>query len=290
MKKAILSLALIMPAASYAATPDDTTFVYKDKKIVVNVEDDATQVSVYDKKGNKLAKSSETTFVDGNEIQKVYVGSPFMEHEKLQDNFTKHNFPSVWVGYSATHKGVAKTKTNHTHNKASFEIGFSAVPFCWALDKAHTMGIATTLQFAYIRTNFAANYSLSMEGDRVAMTDQGEKAKHSYMDYFESRLPVMFTLYPESKKKPLGVSLGLALVYRDNANYTFSRRSSAPDIDSSIKLKHFGLNVIGNISYGPVVLSANLGITPTYKSTEGWNAYNSSVNIGVNLWELLRKK
>lgn len=74
MKILFLFAALALSAAACAEEANDTTFNVKDKKIVVDVQDERTIVKVYNKEGYRLSKTREMEFIDGQEVEQVYVG------------------------------------------------------------------------------------------------------------------------------------------------------------------------------------------------------------------------
>ncbi len=55
MKHLIFMLAALLPMLAFAADENDTTFTVKDKKIVVDVNDDKTVVTVYNKNGYEMS-------------------------------------------------------------------------------------------------------------------------------------------------------------------------------------------------------------------------------------------
>ena len=71
MKKLLL-LAAFLPLLGEAAEKEDTTFVVKDKKIVVDVDGSKTNVKVFGNDGVEQTKVSEMNFVDGQEVEQVY--------------------------------------------------------------------------------------------------------------------------------------------------------------------------------------------------------------------------
>ena len=77
MKKTLL-LAVLLPLTGMAAETADTTFVVNNKKRVVNDAAGNTKISVYGNDGKKFNRTYETNFVDGQEIERVYVTSPFI--------------------------------------------------------------------------------------------------------------------------------------------------------------------------------------------------------------------
>ena len=97
MKKLLL-LAAFLPLLGEAAEKEDTTFVVKDKKIVVDVDGSKTNVKVFGNDGVEQTKVSEMNFVDGQEVEQVYVGSPFLPTSNLQHIDFAPRYPTVWFG------------------------------------------------------------------------------------------------------------------------------------------------------------------------------------------------
>ena len=77
MRKTLL-LAVLMPLAAVASEPADTTIIMNNRQIVVNDSAGITRVSVYDNDGTQLTRTYETSFTDGQEVERVYVTSPFI--------------------------------------------------------------------------------------------------------------------------------------------------------------------------------------------------------------------
>lgn len=99
MKKALI-VAALLPTLAWSTTPTqnetDTTFVYQDTQVEVENVDGETRVSVYNKQGGALTKVRETTYIDGNEVEKVYVGSPFASHGTLQSDHLNSTLATAW--------------------------------------------------------------------------------------------------------------------------------------------------------------------------------------------------
>lgn len=107
MKHLIFMLAALLPMLAFAADENDTTFTVKDKKIVVDVNDDKTVVTVYNKNGYEMSKTRELEFIDGQEVERVYVGSPFVPGRESAEHQVPPSLPYgvVWV-YCAVKRGV----------------------------------------------------------------------------------------------------------------------------------------------------------------------------------------
>lgn len=86
--KNVMMMAAMMPAFALAETnsnsapasaeANDTTIRVNDQNIVIKQDGEQTSVKIYKKNGNEMTKISETQFVDGQEVEKVFVTSPFI--------------------------------------------------------------------------------------------------------------------------------------------------------------------------------------------------------------------
>lgn len=117
MKHLILLLAALLPALAFAAEKNDTTFTVKDKTIVVDVDSGKTVVKVYNKDGYQLSKTREMEFVDGQEVERVFVGSPLIPSENLQNMSFRPHFPMVWFGMNFLTKGVSSNSSDGLHSR-----------------------------------------------------------------------------------------------------------------------------------------------------------------------------
>lgn len=123
MKLLFLFTALILSATAYAEEVNDTTFNVKDKKIVVDVQDSKTVVKVYDNNGYEFTKTREMEYVDGQEVEQIYVGSPLVPTEVMQNLKFRPYLPTIWYGYNfmgnknAQTMATAYTAAEANHSK-----------------------------------------------------------------------------------------------------------------------------------------------------------------------------
>lgn len=127
--KMILLLAAMLPLTGIAAETSDTTFVVNDKKIVVNDSAGSTKISVYSSDGREFKRTYETNFVDGQEIERVYVTSPFIPQSlNRKKNHPRSHYPLFFMGFSQLAGSVMGTGGNadmHTRDSKSWEYGFT---------------------------------------------------------------------------------------------------------------------------------------------------------------------
>ena len=213
MKHLILLLAALLPALAFAAEKNDTTFTVKDKKIVVDVDSGKTVVKVYNKDGYQLSKTREMEFVDGQEVERVFVGSPLIPSENLQNMSFRPHFPMVWFGMNFLTKGVSSNSSDGLHSRrtGSFELGIT--PYSM-FNKARTFGLTVAVQLAWVHQCFRRNYAMYNDGGRIAYTKLGGDAGGNNINYGALRIPVMLSLQRdyEDLHMALGLSAGILVV------------------------------------------------------------------------------
>ncbi len=290
MKHLIFMLAALLPMLAFAADENDTTFTVKDKKIVVDVNDDKTVVTVYNKNGYEMSKTRELEFIDGQEVERVYVGSPFVPAENLQNIKFRPHYPTVWFGFTAPSKGVFSSSKGDTHlrRSKSFELGFTPWSVAFPFNKARTFGLTAAVQVAWVHQCFQKDYGVSQDGDRFVYTQLDPRAKGNNMNYAAFRLPVMLSYQEDYSNAQM--SLGLSFEVRTNASYRLapSDGMTTDGYPDYLRLRRCGLNLEYSLSIGPVIMSATVGLTPLFKTQTGTNAYMHSAKLGVDVLELCR--
>lgn len=289
MRTLTLIITLLLAILTRAADVNDTTFIVKDRKIVVDVDKEKTNVQVYDLNGNKQTKTRELEFVDGSEVERVFVGSPFVPTTELQSISFRPHFPMVWMGWSRLGHKVFSERGGDlmSRRSGSFELGATPWSFAIPFDKAHTMGLVAAVQVAWLHQCFNKGYAATQRGDLIEMTPLATNAKGNNINYVEIRTPMLFSIQTESF---VNAAIGFTPLVRTNASYklTAVEGSGIQSMSDTYGLKRFGLNLSLLCSYGPIVLSADCGLTPVYKTTTGTKAYSTSANIGLDVLGLLR--
>ena len=290
MKHLILLLAALLPALAFAAEKNDTTFTVKDKKIVVDVDSGKTVVKVYNKDGYQLSKTREMEFVDGQEVERVFVGSPLIPSENLQNMSFRPHFPMVWFGMNFLTKGVSSNSSDGLHSRrtGSFELGITPYSIAVPFNKARTFGLTAAVQLAWVHQCFRRNYAMYNDGGRIAYTKLGGDAGGNNINYGALRIPIMLSL--QRDYEDLHMALGLSAEVRTNAEYRFKATDATGNVHTpdGLKLRRFGLNMEYSLGFGPIVLSATAGLTSIFKTADGTKAFSSSVKIGLDVLELVR--
>ena len=105
MATMMLPLAVSADTLSEKLEMADTTFTVNGKKIVVDDRQEQTIISVYSPDGEEMLKKKEVEFAGEQEIEKIYISSPFLPstynnvHKKQVHRFENH-IPSIYYGAS----------------------------------------------------------------------------------------------------------------------------------------------------------------------------------------------
>ena len=130
-------MAAMMPAFALAETnsncapasveANDTTIRVNDQNIVIKQDGEQTSVKIYKMNGNEMTKISETQFVDGQEVEKVFVTSPFIPQtlSKRKRSLESH-YPTFFFGCSqlpGSRGSMGGNNEMHSRDSKSWEWG-----------------------------------------------------------------------------------------------------------------------------------------------------------------------
>ena len=298
MKKIFFTIALAMPMSLPAEEVADTTIVYNGKQIVISDDAQETRISVFTQDSTQMVKSSETKFVDKQEIERIYVSSPFFPNSTSQ--FYSSMYPTLWWGTTSLSTTIGSREGNASregiHTRSGFEIGFTTAESLYPLNKRGNMVFSNAVQVVYSRHNFQNSALLAGDCHSIAFENRTHApASANYMSYASIRMPFMLGYAPTANWLTdwLDTQFGLALVpeYRfGKASYVFEPEAFGDPIEQKKRILHWGLNVDFNMVLGPVKFSASVGLLPVFKTSEGKKAYCSSLNFGINIGELFGKR
>lgn len=293
MKKILFLLSAMLPMAMAAQTNEsvDTTVVVNDKKIVINDKPDKTDISVYAKDGKEMVKTREATYVDGQEIEQVYITSPFLPQKRKQGTRRyRDHIPDFYFGPNTLAGGIGgfksatglhmKSNSSHTWGITAFGMG---IPF----NRQHTFGVTTATQGGYSRHTFDPSYAMFNVDGTTKMLPLGdeEKAKKSYLSYWYLRIPVIFEWQKHINGQEAYAGVGLSVEYRYDEHSRYKGGISGTITPTGdLNMNPFGLNLEAHVGYGGVVLSLRTALTPLLNSSVGPKCYPVSMTLGLKLW------
>lgn len=281
MKKSLL-FALLLPAVAMAGEPADTTIIVDDNRIVVNDSAGITSVSVYKDDGTQLTRTYETSFADGQEVERVYVTSPFIPQTlgKNKKPMESH-YPFFFMGYNLLADGMAGFSGStalHTRDSKSWEFGFTLASVAFRLGR--NLALTTAMQTTWAYNHFQGNYVLTTTDGMSSLVEKEDiKVKKSYISYSIIRVPVMMEWSKGSFYAGAGMSIDMRM--SDESKYRANKKTYTETED--INLKPLGLNLEMRMGYGFLMLYGRVGLTPLLKTSRAPKCYSASFGMGLRI-------
>ena len=281
MRKTLL-LAVLMPLAAVASEPADTTIIMNNRQIVVNDSAGITRVSVYDNDGTQLTRTYETSFTDGQEVERVYVTSPFIPQTlgKNRKPMESH-YPFFFMGYNLLSDGAmgfSGSTALHTRDSKSWEFGFTLASVAFRLGR--NLALTTAMQTTWAYNHFQGNYVLTTTDGMSSLVEKEDiKVKKSYISYSIIRVPVMMEWSRKSFYAGLGASIDMRM--SDESKYRANKKTYTETED--INLKPLGLNLEMRMGYGFLMLYGRVGLTPLLKTSSAPKCYSVSLGMGLRI-------
>lgn len=281
MRKTLL-LAVLMPLAAVASEPADTTIIMNNRQIVVNDSAGITRVSVYDNDGTQLTRTYETSFTDGQEVERVYVTSPFIPQTlgKNRKPMESH-YPFFFMGYNLLSDGAmgfSGSTALHTRDSKSWEFGFTLASVAFRLGR--NLALTTAMQTAWAYNHFQGNYVLTTTDGMSSLVEKEDiKVKKSYISYSIIRVPVMMEWSKGSFYAGAGMSIDMRM--SDESKYRANKKTYTETDD--INMKPLGLNLEMRMGYGFLMLYGRVGLTPLLKTSSAPKCYSVSFGMGLRI-------
>lgn len=281
MRKTLL-LAVLMPLAAVASEPADTTIIMNNRQIVVNDSAGITRVSVYDNDGTQLTRTYETSFTDGQEVERVYVTSPFIpqtlgKNKKPMESY----YPFFFMGYNLLSDGAmgfSGSSALHTRDSKSWEFGFTLASVAFRLGR--NLALTTAMQTTWAYNHFQGNYVLTTTDGMSSLVEKEDiKVKKSYISYSIIRVPVMMEWSKGSFYAGAGMSIDMRM--SDESKYRANKKTYTETED--INLKPLGLNLEMRMGYGFLMLYGRVGLTPLLKTSSAPKCYSVSFGMGLRI-------
>lgn len=281
MRKTLL-LAVLMPLAAVASEPADTTIIMNNRHIVVSDSAGITRVSVYDNDGTQLTRTYETSFTDGQEVERVYVTSPFIPQTlgKNRKPMESH-YPFFFMGYNLLSDGAmgfSGSTALHTRDSKSWEFGFTLASVAFRLGR--NLALTTAMQTTWAYNHFQGNYVLTTTDGMSSLVEKEDiKVKKSYITYSIIRVPVMMEWSRKSFYAGLGASIDMRM--SDESKYRANKKTHTQTED--INLNSLGVNLEMRLGYGCLMIYGRAGLTPLLKTSRAPKCYSASFGMGLRI-------
>lgn len=289
MKKLFLLAVLICPVAGEAASISDTTIVYHDKSIVVSDNGDRVDVDVKKNSGAEMQRLSSTSFIDGQEVEQVYVTSPFIPTSgKRKQNFIG-SLPGIFVGAAipaGSSFGFDGADDMHSIDHKSSEIGVSIVNFGLPFNYSQTFGLVTALQWGFGDLRFDKDYQFDNVDDKnvVVPIVSDKKLKKSWLKYSFIRIPVLLDWQKKDNSGHRFIAgAGVSLSLRNGIHSRYKDSDGRHSVTKDINMNTVGLGFDAHVGYAGIQLYFHTDLTPMFNSDKAPKCYSTSLGVGFVL-------
>lgn len=281
IRKTLLPVMLI-PLTAMASEPSDTTLIVNNRQITVNDSAGITSVTVYDKSGGQLTRTYETCFADGQEVERVYVTSPFIP-QMLGKNKRpmESHYPFFFMGYNLLADnafGFSGSAALHTRDSKSWEFGFTLASVAFRL--GGNFALTTAMQTTWAYNHFQGNNVMTTTDGMSSLEKKEDvKVKKSYITYSTIRIPLMMEWSEKSFYAGLGASVDMRMSGKSKYRANKKTRTQTDDIN----LNPLGLNLEMRLGYGALMIYGRAGLTPLLKTGRAPKCYSASFGMGIRL-------
>lgn len=290
--KKFMLMAALMPAFACAAEVNDTTINVNDQKIVIAQDGNQTSVKIYKKDGNEMTKTSETQFVDGQEVEKVYVTSPFIPQTLgKRKRYLSSHYPTFFFGNSQLPASVGSMGGNsemHSRDTKSWEWGITLTSLCFRL--TNNVALTSSLSIGQVHNHFKDDYVLTTVDGKSQMVQKYDEnqemyeLKKSYISYNVLRLPIMLEWQQRiGKYNDAYLAFGPSIEYRWHEHSRYFIGKSKYTEASDINLNPIGVNLEARAGYGSIMIYGRMGITPLLKKSNAPECYPMTIGLGFRL-------
>ncbi len=280
-----------------AQTGRDTTIIVNQQRIVVTTHKGETHVAVYDSTDNQLLKTRETVFANLQEVERVYVTSPFLPSTYTRAAALAPILPTLWYAYTSTDSKIGSDANSssglHTRGSGSSEVGvtiFEGITPLTDRGRWGQLGFSMGAQTYYTWMHFQPGTLLQGEGSHVSFTPAASAASTNRLSYGGVRIPLMLSWQIAPENMASQIAIGISADMRTQGKYRFTPADMGDPIERNVRLKPFGLNLETVVCFGPLAITGRVGLLPLFQTTTGKKAYTSSIGIGINMGQLFRRR
>lgn len=283
MRHLILLLAALLPVIAQAAEKSDTTFTVDNRKITVSTDGSKTELQVYDIDGNKHRKTREVEYVDGQEIERVYVTSPFIpELVKKNKQRPKSHYPLFYIGFSQLPGSIMGGGGNaemHTRGSKSWEWGVTLLQMSFGL--TNSLAVTSAVSMGKVHNHFQGDYVLTTDDGVTSMKRvEGGGVRKSYISYAVARLPVMLEWQRSTRRGDLYVAGGASIEMRWNDHSRYRTDAGKHTVADDVNLNPLGINLELRAGYGFLMVYGRAALTPLLKTSFAPECYPVGFGIG----------
>lgn len=296
--RTLIMTAVIMPVMAFAqetatstdTTADkktsDTTFVFNKQKFEISQNGERTSVKVYKKNGTEMKKTVETEFLDGQEVEQVYVTSPFIPRRTYKRHSQEYShYPFMFAGGDLLAGSAFGTSSSDRYSRdgKSSEWGFTGASFEYPLTPS--LAITSALSIAHVSHHFKTGYVLNtIDGVTSLQPFKGDndddRPSKSYLSYWTIRMPLMAEWSMRVGVDDLFAAFGPSVEFRFNerSRYKLGKKHT---ISKDVNMNPVGLNLEARVGYGSFMLYARTALTPLLRTEYAPEWYPFAVGMGL---------
>ena len=278
MKQLLLTLAFVAAIPVMAAEENDTTIHYANKQIVLSTDSVSLNVAVYNNDGSTLVKTKETSFVDGQEVERFFVSSPFVPVRKKSGRTFYGSLPDFYIGVNLLNGG----KEMHSQDVKSLEWGTTFFQVGVGLNSSNTLGIVSGFQFGFIHNHFQTNYMLDdNDGTPIIVKNPAEKVKTSFIKYTYWKVPIMLEWRNLNPSKLVFLGLGCSFDIKGNIKSKYRINSKRHTVSRNLDTNPVGLNLEAYFGIKYVSIYAHYSLTKLMNSGPACHPFG--IGIGFDM-------
>ncbi len=282
----IMALVAIALPLCAGAQQKDTTIVVGRHHIVISDISAQPTVKIYNQDSTELKKVSETHFVDGQEVEQVYVTSPFIPSALSKKRRPLvNNYPTFFFGYNVlggSALSLSGSDNLPTRDAKSWEWGVTLTSVGFRL--RGPLVLSSSIAVGQVFNHFKGNTVLATTNGQTLFENRpdDEHVKKSYMMYDFVRVPLMIEW-----QKRFGLNAfvafgpSLELRWHERSRYVVGKDKQTQATD--INMNPVGLGLDLRAGYGMVMLYARTSLTPLLKSERAPKCYPVSIGLGIRL-------
>lgn len=261
-----------------AAEENDTTIHYANKQIVLSTDSVSLNVAVYNNDGSTLVKTKETSFVDGQEVERFFVSSPFVPIRKKSGRTFYGHIPDFFIGVNLLNGG----KDLHSKDVKSLEWGTTFFQVGVGLNSSNTLGIVSGFQFGFIHNHFQTNYMLDdNDGTPIIVKNPAEKVKTSFIKYTYWKVPIMLEWRNLNPSKLVFLGLGCSFDIKGNIKSKYRINSKRYTVSRNLDTNPVGVNLEAYLGFKTFSLYAHYSLTKLMNSGPACHPFG--IGVGLTL-------
>lgn len=265
----------------------DTTFVFNRQKFDISQNGERTNVRVYKKNGTEMKKVKETEFLDGQEVEQVYITSPFIPRNTYKRRSQAYShYPMFYLGMN-TLPGSAfgiSSESKYSRDSKSTEFGFNVFSFEFPLSSS--LAVTSAMSLVFVNHHFKTDYVLNtVDGVTSLQPFKGEenddeRPSKSYLNYWAVRIPVMLEWSNRIGSEDLYAAFGPSIELRngERSRYKLGKKHT---LTKDVNMNSVGINLEARLGYGFFMLYARTSLTPLLRTKYAPEWHPFTVGFGV---------